>query len=390
MVTSMLGAVNAPTGVWANLINWVHSWVGGGYGWTILVLILLLKLVLSPLDYAIKHSSKKTALVQQKCAPQLAKLKKKYGDNQQMIQTQTQAMYKKEGYNVFGSCIVMLVNLVLTFVIFFTLFSGLRQLSSYQAIEQYDSLHKTYIESVTTSYGTYESYETIAVKVAGGETLSEEEQTAWNNAQSAAKTAVQEKWNNVAQNWLWVKNIWVIDGHSSPMPTFKDMQGMANNSGIQEYKDYVNNIGNEQTSKLPLYEYNHIAGMVGEKTGEWNGYYLLAVISVLLSVASMLLNELATKNKNKKAQNIVNQANPQGKTMWIMKLLVPVMMAIFVLTTNAAFGIYVVTNSLVSTLIGFLTNLIVGAVFKKKQAEVDEFLLKEANRIERKANKGAK
>ena len=390
MVTSMLGAVTAPTGVWANLINWVHSWVGGGYGWTILVLILLLKLVLSPLDYAIKHSSKKTALVQQKCAPQLAKLKKKYGDNQQMIQTQTQAMYKKEGYNVFGSCIVMLVNLILTFVIFFTLFSGLRQLSSYQAIEQYDNLHTTYVESVSVNYGDYDAYVIVATKVANGETLDETEQTKWNETQTAAKAAVQAKWDEVSQGWLWVKNIWVIDGHSSPMPTFKDMQGMANNSGIQEYKDYVNNIGNTETNKLPLFEYNQIAGIVGEKTGDWNGYYLLAVVSVLLSVASMLLNELATKNKNKKAQNIVNQANPQGKMMWMMKLLVPVMMAIFVLTTNAAFGIYVVTNSLISTLIGFLTNWIVGMVFKKKQAEVDEFLLKEANRIERKANKGVK
>ena len=117
-----------------------------------------------------------------------------------------------------------------------------------------------------------------------------------------------------------------------------------------------------------------------------------AIISVLLAVASQTVNDLANKNKNKKSQAIVDQANPQGKSMWFMKLLIPVMMAIFVLTTNAAFGIYVVTNSIMSTLIGFLTNLIVGAVFKKKQEEVNEALEKEANKIERKAlrNKGVK
>lgn len=389
-VSSMVAAVSAPTGVWANLINWVHSWVGGGYGWTILVLIILVKLVLSPLDYLIKHSSKKTALVQQKTAPQLAKLQKKYGDNQQMIQQQTQALYKKEGYNVYGSCIVMLVNLVLTMVIFFTLFTGLRQLSSYQAIEQYDSIHTTYVSSVTNSYGTYESYQTVATKVAAGETLTDAEKTKWEQSIETAKAAVQEKWGEVAQNWLWVKNIWVVDGHASPLPTFSEFQKMANTSKIGEYQNYANNIGNTEVSKVPLLEYNQIASMVEQKTGNWNGYYLLAVISVLLSVASQLLSDLSTKNKNKKAQAIVDQANPRGKSMWFMKLLIPVMMAIFVLTTNAAFGIYVITNSLMSTLIGFATNGIVALVFKKKQAEVNEFLEKEASKIERKAIRGTK
>lgn len=195
-------AVSEPSSVWATLIEWVHSWVGGGYGWTILVLIILLKLVMSPLDYLIKHSNKKSTLVQQKIAPEMAKLRKKYGDNQQMIQTQTQALYKREGYNVFGSCIIMLVNLVLTMVIFFTLFSSLRTLSSYQAIEQYDSLHSTYVSSVTQSYGDYASYEAVATKVAAGETLSEAELATWNAAQETAKAAVQDTWANVADNWM--------------------------------------------------------------------------------------------------------------------------------------------------------------------------------------------
>ncbi|MBQ8468172.1 MAG: YidC/Oxa1 family membrane protein insertase [Clostridia bacterium] len=392
-MTLSLLAVAEPSGMWANLINWVHSWVGGGYGWTILVLIILLKLVLSPLDYLIKHSSKKTALVQQKLAPQMAKLQKKYGDNRQMIQTQQQALYKREGYNVWGSCVVMLINLVLTMVIFFTLFSGLRSLSSYQAINQYDALHNTYRTSVETSYGSKEAYEEKAAFVVsteegkGYDNLSSEDKAKWDEAQAAAKAAVSAKWGDVADSWLWVKNVWVIDGHAAPLPAFKDMQSMANTSKNQEYIAYVNNIAN---NKVYLQEYNNIAGAVEAQTSSWNGYYLLAIISVLLSVASQVVNDMANKNKNKKSQAIVDQANPQGKSMWFMKLLIPVMMAIFVLTTNAAFGIYVVTNSIMSTLIGLLTNLIVNAVFKKKQEEVNEALAKEANRLERKFNKGAK
>lgn len=379
-------AVSEPSSLWATLIEWVHSWVAGGYGWTILVLIILVKLVLSPLDYLIKHSNKKSNLVQQKLAPQIAKLNKKYGDNKQMIQTQTQALYKREGYNVFGSCIVMLINMVLTMVIFFTLFSSLRTLSSYQAIEQYDSLHSTYIESVSNSYGSEEAYNLIADKVAKGEVdLTPDELAMWNSAQETATAKVQETWNNVADKWLWVKNIWVNDGHASPMPTLDGLEEMAKNSKIEEYTNYVSTIKGDAVKTL---NYNNIAGMVETQTGDWNGYYILAILAILLSVASQFLTDYMNKHKNKTAQNIVDNANPQGKSMWFMKLLLPAMMAIFVFTTNAAFGIYVVTNSIISMIITIIINAIITKVFAKKQADVDAFLLKEAARVEKKANKG--
>lgn len=379
-------AVSEPSSLWATLIEWVHSWVAGGYGWTILVLIILVKLVLSPLDYLIKHSNKKSNLVQQKLAPQIAKLNKKYGDNKQMIQTQTQALYKREGYNVFGSCIVMLINMVLTMVIFFTLFSSLRTLSSYQAIEQYDSLHNTYIESVSNSYGSEEAYNLIADKVAKGEVaLTPDELAMWNSAQETATAKVQETWNNVADKWLWVKNIWVNDGHASPMPTLDGLEEMAKNSKIEEYTNYVSTIKGDAVKTL---NYNNIADMVETQTGDWNGYYILAILAILLSVASQFLTDYMNKHKNKTAQNIVDNANPQGKSMWFMKLLLPAMMAIFVFTTNAAFGIYVVTNSIISMIITTIINAIITKVFAKKQADVDAFLLKEAARVEKKANKG--
>ena len=393
---SVIGAVSAPSGGWSTLIEWVHSWVKGGYGWTILVLILLLKVALIPLDYLIKHTSKKQSLVQQKLAPEIAKLNKKYGDNQQMIQQQTQALYKREKFNPSGSCVVMLVNLVVTMVIFFTLFSGLKTLSAYQSIEQYDSLHNTYIASVTGSYGSLEEYQKIAnivAKKANNEELSAEEQAIfteqaqadWELAVQNAQTAIEEQWDSVKDSWLWVKNVWVADGNASPLPTLEALEKMATESKNQEYQNYVNSIKGNNLSSI---EYNTIVNMVANKTGGWNGYYILAILSVGLSVLSQFINELSNKHKNKTAQQIVDSANPQGKSMWFMKLLLPVMMAMFVITTNAAFGIYVVTNSLISTLTGLLINVIINKVFEKKQDAVDEHLLKEVHRLEKRKLKG--
>ena len=149
-VNTLLTAVSAPTGMWPAILNWIESSVVN-YGWVIILFTLLVKVCLSPLDLLIKFTTKKTTLVQQKLAPQIARLNKKYANDKQALQMQTNALYKKEGYNVFGSCIVTLVNLVLTMVVFFTLFASLRTMSAYKAITQYDQMQTAYLTTLKTT-----------------------------------------------------------------------------------------------------------------------------------------------------------------------------------------------------------------------------------------------
>ena len=75
-ILSLLGAVEAPSDLWVTLINWVRGSVGN-LGWTLILVTVLVKLVTTPLDFFVKLSTKKQTLVQQKCAPQVAKLQKK-------------------------------------------------------------------------------------------------------------------------------------------------------------------------------------------------------------------------------------------------------------------------------------------------------------------------
>jgi len=73
-----------------------------------------------------------------------------------------------------------------------------------------------------------------------------------------------------------------------------------------------------------------------------------------------------------------------------MKILLPAMMVIFVLTSSAAFGLYIVASSIISIGISALTTVIVDACYKKKQAEVDEFLYKQVEKSVRKSKRGLK
>ena len=53
-------------------------------------------------------------------------------------------VYKKHNYNVGGTCLVTLITMVLTMVVFFTLFAGLNKMSSYKVAKQYEDMRLAY------------------------------------------------------------------------------------------------------------------------------------------------------------------------------------------------------------------------------------------------------
>ncbi|MBQ3048165.1 MAG: YidC/Oxa1 family membrane protein insertase, partial [Clostridia bacterium] len=145
-VTNLILSITKPTGMWESILDWLEKAIVN-YGWVIIVFTLLVKLCLTPLDFLIRFSSKKSTLVQRKLAPQIARINKKYANDKNQAQLQTNALYKKEGFNVFGSCIIMLINLAVTMTVFLTLFNALRVESAYKAISQYEAMEVAYTQS---------------------------------------------------------------------------------------------------------------------------------------------------------------------------------------------------------------------------------------------------
>ena len=145
-VINFLTSISKPSGMWESILDWIETGIIN-YGWVIILFTLLVKVAMSPFDFLIRFSTKKQTLVQQKLAPQIARINKKYANDKNQAQLQTNALYKKEGFNVFGSCIIMLLNLVLTMTVFLTLFNALRVESAYKAINQYIAMEQAYTQS---------------------------------------------------------------------------------------------------------------------------------------------------------------------------------------------------------------------------------------------------
>lgn len=393
----LLAGVTAPSDLWNNLINWLNSPIGN-LGWTILILTLLVKLVTSPLDFMVKYSTKKQTLLQQKCAPQIAKLQKKFGKDQQTLRIQTNALYKREGMNMGVSCFVMLFNLVLTCTIFFSFFGSLRTISAYQTINQYETTAEIYQTALNTYISnekniSVEEANEIIIKFndaslfiinaenenenpaefAESTTFVQQNQTLMTAAIESAKQPTLDAWNNCKSTWLWVQNIWVADAPAYPFPSYSELQTTASNAG-EIYPDYV-------SKNVDFVTYNNISNIINSNGQSSNGYYILAILAGVITYLSQYISDLHNKLKNKKANTLANATNQSAGSMKIMKIIMPIIMIMFVLTSSAAFGIYLIASSIAGVLIGEIINLLVNKLTKKKRIEVEEYLEKEATRL---------
>lgn len=404
-IFSLIASVGAPTDLWNNLIGWIQGSIGN-IGWAILILTLLVKLATSPLDFMVKYSTKKQNLIQQKCAPQVAKLQKKFGNDKQTLQVQTNALYKREGLNVGVGCIVMLVNLILTCTIFFTFYSSLRTTSAYNSIKQYEQTYESYTNAFTNYiYETkLESDDTYTIEKAkeladqfdesyayinNEENSTEDEtykshqafvtanQALIEDATSVASDAAIKSWNDTKDAWLWVQNIWVADAPTRPFPSYEELKSAAANANSY-YSDYVaNNI--DET------EYNALSSLINENSNSDNGYYILAILAGVITFLSQYISDLHNKLKNKKANNLASSSNPQAAgSMKMMKIIMPIIMILFVISSSASFGIYLLASNLASIALGEIINLLINLLTKKKRLEVEEYLEKEADRLIRK------
>ncbi len=95
------------------LLEWFHNYVGN-WGWAIVLVTLLIKLVLFPLSYKGMMSMNKL----KDLAPQMKELKSKYSKDPQKMNMKMMEMYKKEGANPMGGCLPMLIQIPIFFAIY--------------------------------------------------------------------------------------------------------------------------------------------------------------------------------------------------------------------------------------------------------------------------------
>ena len=87
-------------------LTWLHG-VVGNYGWAIILITILIRLLIWPVYAKSARSMKRMA----KLGPLQKELKEKYGDDQQKLNEETMKLYRTYNINPLGGCLPMFIQL---------------------------------------------------------------------------------------------------------------------------------------------------------------------------------------------------------------------------------------------------------------------------------------
>ncbi len=327
----------------AQFMNLLYGWIGN-YGWTVVIFTLIIKIVLSPLDIWQKSVMHKNSRAMKRMQPQIAKLQKQYAHDKQMFQTKQLQLYKQEGYSMLGSCLPLIVTLV----VFFIVFAGFNSMATYR-------VKMDYYEIATVYETTYEAK--VDEMIENDNTLMRDSDTVKAAATAAADEAVVEYYSEHRPQWLWIKNVFVGDNWSSIFPSYEEFTNTGLGGlgvGREWVGDYTNDY-NKYTAAIRNHPDNQ----------GWNGYLIMPILTVLITLGSQFMMRQQTP------PTLETDSAAQNQQGAMMKFMMPAMMGFFALFYSAAFTIYLLVSQLFSLVFGFIFNLITDAKDKKE----DEYLL---------------
>ena len=101
-------------------LNFLHNYIGN-WGWAIVVLTLVIRIVLFPLTYKGMLSMNKL----KELAPKVKEIQTKYKDDKQKMQVHMMELYKKHGANPMGGCLPILLQIPVFFAIYRVLLNAI-------------------------------------------------------------------------------------------------------------------------------------------------------------------------------------------------------------------------------------------------------------------------
>jgi YidC/Oxa1 family membrane protein insertase len=99
------------------ILEWIHATMGISWGWSIVVLTIMVRVVLIPLG--VKQYTSMRAM--QKLQPRIKELQKKYKGDKQKLNEETMKFYRENKVNPFGSCLPLLLQMPLFIALYYML-----------------------------------------------------------------------------------------------------------------------------------------------------------------------------------------------------------------------------------------------------------------------------
>lgn len=381
-VSSALITLTQPSGFWPSILN-AFKGATGTYIVAVILIAIIIRVLLSVVDVINKKVSAKSNGVMAKMKPELDAIQKKYGHDPKLMSQKQNEVYRKYQFNMMGSCLPMLISLVLQMVVFLTLWNSLQSMANFNVVEKYENMKNIYanVIALNDNTGVYTSGEiqkisidkekiyiltdTVETEIDYKENFSNEEvfnnlitkyvnsstentEYAGNSISEAlvveAQKLVEEYYNESQEGFLWIKNIYRSESPTSPIFSKDEVKKYMSGFYSEEEKTLEKNKDYEGK----IFDYVVTNTFDGKDLGR-NGYYILTIIAVAASFFSMWLSNRLMRNKNAPAQ----------KSNMMMYFILPIIMGIFTFMYTSLFAIYIITGQLVMIALTPLTTFIV-------------------------------
>lgn len=346
IISNVLAGV--PGGLWEKIIMCFEGGIGS-FAVSIILLTLIIKLVMSPVDFFNRRTQKRMAYIQQRIQPQVEAINKRYQKDEKTKNQKLGELYQREKVNPMGSCLVMLLNLGLTLAIFITLLNGMNAMAQYKIASQYEQLQIAYVQEYAGERLdlTKEGSTVYQICLPFIEEINALDETTKTQVINKANENVKKVYNETKEGFLWIENIWLADNpFQSPIPTYSEYATVARLDKEQkENKEYEN-------------VYNQIMNPIRDSIERPNGYFILLVICAVTT----FLNQFLVMRRTKQA----NQPAKRGSG-WGTIVFMTIFMSVFTLMYTTMFSIYLITGQIVGLLTMPLIELINKAIDKHQE-----------------------
>lgn len=358
-------------------VYWLYESIGD-FGLTVIVFTLILKTIVLPVDWWQRSVTRKNNRAMKRMKPQLEKLQKQFGNDQQAYQQKQMELYKQEGYSMIGACLPA----ILTLVIFMIVFSGFNETVRYVNYKTVEGMVEAYVEEGwekdANGEKIYRDENGVIIKEVceNGTYINVNDQVVECRLPSitdrdAALAAATKYYEENVHGFLWIDNIFVADTWADPVVTEERFTSTGMGKlGITELPENIAVVGSYAELFQPLVEKYNKSGDNAFKRffdfSHWNGYLILPILASLLSVLTMLMtskNQPQPMPTSGDAQTMKQQQASQK----MMQYLMPLMIGVFSFLYSAAFNIYMLISSLYSVLFQFIYS----QVTKRKDAAED-------------------
>ena len=102
------------------VLKWIHS-VVGNWGWSIILLTIIIKLLFYPLNAKAGRSMAQMKVL----APKMEKLKELYGEDRQKLNTAMMELYRTEKINPLGGCLPIVVQIPVFIALYWVLLASI-------------------------------------------------------------------------------------------------------------------------------------------------------------------------------------------------------------------------------------------------------------------------